>query len=188
MSSYRMQPMLHMSTPWSYSFSIRMISGDLNHLELTWLDRHLYFLAFLTPSFYVSFSCVLLARLSGRDLASPKSQNFTWQKRLMRMFAGFKSLWMTLAEARNLPAHSMLYRTVLTCYYPKDRLAPHFMNCLRSDSSLSRTRKTSFRFDGLESWGVMMSRSYGKKQLFLFLETSSRPLIIWISRINLQQS
>ena len=115
MSSYRMQPMLHMSTPWSYSFSIRMISGDLNHLELTWLDRHLYFFAFLTPSFYESFSWALLARLSGRDLARAKSQNFTWQKRFIRMFAGFKSLWMTFAEARNLPAHSMLYKTVLTC-------------------------------------------------------------------------
>ena len=165
-----------------------MISGDLNHLELTWLDKHLCFFYFLTPSFWASGSWALLARLSGRDLARPKSQNLTWQNRFIRMFAGFKSRWITLAEARNLAAQSILYRTVFTCWAPKLRFAPHFMNCLRSDSSLSRTRKTSFRLDGLAPAGIIISRSYGKKQLFLFFDTSSKPLMIWISRISLQQS
>lgn len=185
MSSYRMQPRLHVSTPESYSFSIRMISGDLNHLELTWLDKHLCF--FFGGASFFSF-LFLFARLSGRDLASPKSQNFTWQNRLIKILAGFRSLWMMLAEARNLAAQSMLYNTVFTCCFPKLKLAPHFMNCLRSDSSFSRTRKTSLRLDGSEPCGVMMSKSCGKKQLFFFLDTSSSPLNIWISRMSLQQS
>jgi hypothetical protein len=88
-----------------------MISGALNHLELTWLERHLDFLDFLgRVSDVASPQTVfyLLARTSGRVLERPKSQNLTWQDLFIRIFAGFKSLWITLADEMKFAEHNRL--------------------------------------------------------------------------------
>ena len=47
MSSARMQPIAHISMGCSYILSVKMISGDLYHLEQIWFDRHLGFSLFM---------------------------------------------------------------------------------------------------------------------------------------------
>jgi len=50
----------------------------------------------------------LPTQLSGRDLDKPKSQSLILQVESIRMFAGFKSLWMMFALCRYLIEQSKL--------------------------------------------------------------------------------
>jgi hypothetical protein len=134
--------MLHMSEAKSYYFSTSEISGGLYHREPTWLERLLFLFnrsdflpeslwatASLISSFELGFwmrclrmlSLILLllplplpTQLSGKDLDSPKSQSLILQAESIKIFAGFKSLWMTLALCTNFKAQSKLYKICMT--------------------------------------------------------------------------
>lgn len=142
-SSNIIQPMPHMSDAMSYWVSQRETSGARYQREPTWFDKLRSFFcrdSFWAISFLETDSCILywatswlaldfiiLSRillvfplpcpiqLSGRVLASPKSQILMQQSVSMRMLEGLISLWMTFAEWMNLIAHKQLYTILLTC-------------------------------------------------------------------------
>ena len=145
--SYMMQPRLQMSEAWSYCFSTREISGALYHLVPTWFDRlrffcnlvSFYFRSFWAITFFNSSLLVMECRsdlrmlsrillelpeplpmqLCGNVLERPKSQILMLQSSSIRMFAGFISRWMMLAECINFIAHKMLYEISIMCSWEK---------------------------------------------------------------------
>jgi hypothetical protein len=73
----------------------------------------------------------------GTVLERPKSQSFTWQSRSIRMFAGLRSLCMTLALCKKLIAHKVLYIIVTTCYSLNLASEHDSSTFLRSESTYS---------------------------------------------------
>ena len=108
--------------------------------------------------------------LSGRLLDSPKSQIFIWQSWLMRIFEGFKSLWIMFEEQICFMAHKILYSMVLTWSY--ESYAP----LMTLDKSLAwnsmMMKRSSISSDKI------VSRTFGTNALW-------SPLRIYISLIIL---
>ena len=143
-----------------------MISGALYHLEATWGVKLLFFFPFLFYlkfsfiTFFIFWSSILAPRfflyiaslilfvwpldlpimLYGCDLDIPKSPILTSQFLLMKIFAGFMSLWMTFDLWRNCNAQRRLYVIVLICSPVSLILLPHWINCFKSVSKYSITR------------------------------------------------
>ena len=115
-----------------------MISGDRYHLDAMWLERLLFYeevldifdsvswfkliplvsvavvLSELGNLLIVNFSKILESTI-GKVLAKPKSQILTLQSLSIKILAGFISLWMTLAECKNLRPHRRLYIITIIC-------------------------------------------------------------------------
>lgn len=130
-----MHPNDQMSAAMSYFFSIRTISGaryclvqtceDIDRILLTDFSllsfSAMAFLISYYPIFWMKSSWAILSRnlfvkpepmavtLSGRVLERPKSHTFTCRVLgSIRMFAGFKSRWITLALWMKSIQHKML--------------------------------------------------------------------------------
>lgn len=98
----------------------------------------------------------------------------------MRMFAGFRSLCMILAECRKLTEQSRLYRMVTMCYSEKDGGLISLKIFLRSCCSefiIMNNSENSFEL--LLVLGTMMSTNF-VVNMFYFILVSY--LIICISR------
>ena len=217
MSSYKQHPRDHTSLAPSYCFSTRAISGALNHLELTWDDMDLFlflFISLLVEIFLVimflicwlllsdyillltreSLTLLVLplpdpSRLSGKVLEIPKSQIFTWQSAFIKIFAGLRSRWITLAEWIYLRAHKRLYRINLICSSEILTFGASFKSSLRSVSSFSITMKSVWEASAFSYESVMIiSKIFGTKQQCSFLDVDWIYFIIWISLTSLTQS
>jgi hypothetical protein len=123
-------------------------------------------------------------------LANPKSQIFTLQSSFTSTLAGFKSLWMTLAECRYLTAHNRLYTTVWMCLIYK--CIALLMTFLRSDSASSRTTYSvsnvsaffgSITSNILITYGcyIFLSKSISLKILLQSTSSSKTPSIFFIA-------
>ena len=137
------------------------------------------------------FPLPLPMQLSGIVLDRPKSQIFTWQFLLMRMFDGFISRWTTLAECRYFRAHKLLYKIVLRWSWENPDFWPIYIRAFMSVSMCSIIINMFFISVLISSCGISKSMSSGIKQqkelLPLLLDNSCIPFIIYISRTTLTQ-
>ena len=88
----------------------------------------------------------LCSSSSGMVRASPKSHTFTAHSLLIKMFAGFISLCIMLAEWIKLMAHMILYKIVTTWSSVKDGGFVVVNMRFKSCSTKSRTKNTSLKF------------------------------------------
>ena len=193
-SSPRIHPVAHMSTAVSYWFSTKMSSGARYHLEATWsvnslgrligaADSRISVISSLNSYSYSDLSSILKSRsfflrtflrswglsLSDEvlsDLARPKSQIFTEQVLSISRFAGFRSLWIMLAEWRNFMAQSMLYKMVMMCCSSSMvPISTEDSTFLTSQSTKSITRNIMFKSRLFSRWPLSLKLALSNSSL-----------------------